>query len=96
MVFIDLEDKILVVEEQVEEKPMKPLVMTTTLASKPHISTHFVQHVPSNLHFVKGQKEKMSKPILPKEEDEYQFIPTPHKHTIELECIYAWVSMKER
>jgi hypothetical protein len=63
MVFIDLKDKTLVVEEQVEEKPMTPLVMTTTLASKPHISTCFAQHanqtgttsqhVPSNLHFVK-------------------------------------------
>lgn len=96
MVFIDLEDKTLVVEEQVEEKPMKPLVMITTLTSKPHINTRFAQHVPSNLHFVKSQKEKMSKPILSKEEDEYQFIPTPHKHTIEFECIYAWVSMKGR
>jgi len=54
MVFIDLEDKTLVVEEQVEEKPMKPLVMITTLTSKPHINTRFAQHVPSNLHFVKS------------------------------------------
>ncbi len=76
MVFIDLEDKTLVVEEQVEEKLMEPLVMTITLASKPHISTRFVQHVPSNLHLVKMQKEKISKPIFPKEDDEYQFIPT--------------------
>ncbi len=44
MVLIDLEDKTLVVEEQMEEKPMTPLVMTTMLASKPHIGTHFAQH----------------------------------------------------
>jgi hypothetical protein len=81
MVLIDLEDKTLVVEEQVEEKPMTPLVMTTTLTSKPRMGIRFAQHanqtcttskhVPSNLHFVKRQKEKLSKPILPKEEDKY-------------------------
>jgi hypothetical protein len=63
MVFIDLEDKTLQVEEEAEEKPMTPLVMTTTLTSKPQISTYFAQHanqtgttsqhVPSNLHFLK-------------------------------------------
>jgi len=63
MILIDLEDKTLVIENKVEEKPMTPLVMTTTLASKPHISICFAQHanqtgtisqhVPSNLHFVK-------------------------------------------
>jgi hypothetical protein len=68
MVLIDSKDKTFVVEEQMEEKPMTPLVMTTTLASKLHISTHFAQHanqtcttsqhISSNLHFVKGTKKK--------------------------------------
>jgi hypothetical protein len=64
---------------------MMPLIVSTTLiaqAPKPRV-TYYVQcvnqanmigqHMQSSLHSTRKQKDKLSKPIFPKEEDKYWF-----------------------